>query len=252
MPGQLPLPRGVLPRRWCERSCAESSARQAVVREKCVELLTRRGRARPPEVHGEYLAAEKQRDLVARKGLLALRLRVEPEVRPRRQQGKQIAPLRLEARLRLLQISRHAPQGGAIDSHKRAAAPACSMGVTRQLLLARARFPSDQNRILRCAAASVCRTTRATTGSTEMNGRNRSCGPRPRDGAKFANGLGVPGAGRTQSVVACVWRKEPDVRGGIVRRRAQARRSAGPAWRSRNLFEIWRRLASQSVHASAS
>src|ERR1700733_5604423 len=79
---------------------------------KFVELSLRRGSAALPEVHGEYLAAEKQRDLVARKGLLAFRLRVEPEVRPRRQQGKQIARLRFEARLRFLHINGYALRRG--------------------------------------------------------------------------------------------------------------------------------------------
>ena len=50
----------------CERSRTERSARQVVVR-KCIELLTRRGRPAPREVHREYLAAEQQRDFVARK-----------------------------------------------------------------------------------------------------------------------------------------------------------------------------------------
>jgi hypothetical protein len=35
--------------------------------EKCIELLSRRGRAAPSEVHGEYLAVEQQCDFVARK-----------------------------------------------------------------------------------------------------------------------------------------------------------------------------------------
>src|ERR1700733_4158772 len=68
--------------------------------------------AAPREVHGEYLAAEQQRDFVARERLLTFRLRVEPEVRPRRQQQKEIARLRLEARLRILQIGGDALRRG--------------------------------------------------------------------------------------------------------------------------------------------
>src|ERR1700691_21303 len=65
--------------------------------------------AAPREVHGdEYLAAEQQRDFVARERLLTFRLRVQPEVRPGRQQDKQIARLRCEARLWFFQISGYA------------------------------------------------------------------------------------------------------------------------------------------------
>src|ERR1700678_764021 len=64
--------------------------------------------AAPREVHGEYLAAEQQRDFVARERLLTFRLRVEPGVRPGRQQDKQIARLRFEARFRFFQISGYA------------------------------------------------------------------------------------------------------------------------------------------------
>src|ERR1700678_2489623 len=68
--------------------------------------------AAPRKVHGEYLAAEQQRDFVARERLLTFRLRVEPEVRPGRQQDKQIARLRFEARLWFFQISGYALRRG--------------------------------------------------------------------------------------------------------------------------------------------
>ena len=57
--------------------------------ESFVGSLTRRECAvASGEVHGENLTAEQQRDFVARKRLLAFGLRIEPEVRPSRQQFK--------------------------------------------------------------------------------------------------------------------------------------------------------------------
>jgi hypothetical protein len=79
-------------RRPCQ-GAGVSEAAQAVrpsgpSSEKCIELLSRRGCAASREVHGEYLAAEQQRNFVARERLLTFRLRVKPEVRPGRQQDK--------------------------------------------------------------------------------------------------------------------------------------------------------------------
>src|SRR3984957_8287725 len=79
---------------------------------KPAELSSLRGCGALREVHGEYLAAEQQCDFVARKRLLAFGLGVEPEVRPGRQQLKEITRLRFEACLRLFQIGGYALRRG--------------------------------------------------------------------------------------------------------------------------------------------